>query len=38
MTPKEELIEAIERSPDDLVRALLGLVRVLQRQYELSNH
>ncbi|NJL57836.1 hypothetical protein HC928_23920 [bacterium] len=38
MTPKEELIEAIERSPDDVIRALLELVKVLQRQYELSNH
>lgn len=32
MTPKEELIQAIERSPDDLVWALLGLLRVLKRQ------
>lgn len=32
MTPKEELIQAIERSPDDLVRALLALLKVLQRQ------
>lgn len=32
MTPKEELIQAIEQSPDDLVRALLELLMVLQRQ------
>lgn len=32
MNPKEELIQAIERSPEDLVRALLDLLRVLQRQ------
>ncbi|BAU40284.1 hypothetical protein [Leptolyngbya sp. O-77] len=32
MTPKEELIEAIEQSPDELVRALLELLRVMQRQ------
>lgn len=32
MTPKEELIQAIEHSPDDLVRALLALLRVMQRQ------
>ncbi len=32
MTPKEKLIQAIEQSPDELVRALLELVRVLQRQ------
>lgn len=32
MAPKEELIQAIERSPDDLVRALLELLKVLQRQ------
>jgi hypothetical protein len=30
MTPKEELIQAIERSPDELVRALLELLRVMQ--------
>ncbi|NCJ08280.1 hypothetical protein GS597_17560 [Synechococcales cyanobacterium C] len=32
MTPKEKLIQAIEQSPDELVRALLELVRVMQRQ------
>jgi hypothetical protein len=32
MTPKEELIQAIERSPDDLVWALLELLRALQQQ------
>ncbi|WP_414530492.1 hypothetical protein [Nodularia chucula] len=30
MTPKEELIQAIERSPDELVCALLQLLNVLQ--------
>ncbi|NDJ20027.1 hypothetical protein GS601_22575 [Myxacorys almedinensis A] len=32
MTPKEELIQAIERSPDEVVQALLELLTVLQRQ------
>ncbi|NDJ16893.1 hypothetical protein [Myxacorys almedinensis] len=32
MTPKEELIQAIERSPDDVVQVLLELLKVLQRQ------
>ncbi len=32
MNPKEELIQAIERSPDEVVRALLELLRVWQRQ------
>lgn len=32
MTPKEELIQAIERLPDDLVGVLLELLKVLQRQ------
>jgi len=32
MTPKEELIQAINRLPDDLVWALLELLKVLQRQ------
>lgn len=32
MTPKEELIQAIERSPEELVWALLELLRVMQRQ------
>lgn len=32
MTPKEELIQAIKQSPDELVRALLELLKVLQRQ------
>ena len=30
MTPKQELIQAIEQSPDELVQALLGLLKVLQ--------
>ncbi|MEL6398391.1 MAG: hypothetical protein AAFR26_04800 [Cyanobacteria bacterium J06626_4] len=32
MTPKQELIQAIEQSPNELVQALLGLLKVLQRQ------
>ncbi|MUL35143.1 hypothetical protein [Gloeocapsopsis dulcis] len=32
MNPKEELIQAIERSPDDLVCALLQLLKVLQQR------
>jgi hypothetical protein len=32
MTPKEELIQVIERSPDELVQALLELLKLLQRQ------
>lgn len=32
MTPKEELIQAIEQLPDELVRALLELLKVLKRQ------
>jgi hypothetical protein len=32
MTAREELIQAIERSPDDLVQALLEVVKVLQQQ------
>ncbi|NJO72562.1 MAG: hypothetical protein HC833_01565 [Leptolyngbyaceae cyanobacterium RM1_406_9] len=32
ITPKEGLIQAIERSPDELVRALLELLKVLQWQ------
>jgi hypothetical protein len=31
MTPKEELIQVIEQSPDELVQALLELFRVIQR-------
>jgi hypothetical protein len=41
MTPKEELIQTIERSPDDLVRAILELLKVWQRQQSqqmLSSH
>jgi hypothetical protein len=30
MTAKEELIQAIERSPDPVIRALLELLRALQ--------
>jgi hypothetical protein len=32
MTPKEELIQAIEQSPDELAQALLELLRVMQKQ------
>ncbi len=32
MTPREELIQAIEQSPDEMVRALLELLKSLQRQ------
>lgn len=32
MTPKEELIQAIEQSPDGLVRVLLELLREMQQQ------
>ncbi|NJR38048.1 MAG: hypothetical protein HC781_03340 [Leptolyngbyaceae cyanobacterium CSU_1_4] len=36
MSPKEELINAIEHSPDEWVRALLELIRGLQQQHELT--
>ncbi|MGG6270031.1 hypothetical protein ACQ4M3_32070 [Leptolyngbya sp. AN03gr2] len=32
MTPKEELIQAVEQSPDNVVQALLELLKVLQSQ------
>lgn len=32
MTPKEELIQAIERSPDEIVRELLAVLKALQHQ------
>jgi hypothetical protein len=32
MTPKEELIQAVQQSPDNLVQALLELLKVLQQQ------
>jgi hypothetical protein len=32
MTPKEELILAVQQSPDNLVQALLELLKVLQQQ------
>ncbi len=32
MTPKEELIQAIERSPDDLILALLELLKVMKQR------
>jgi hypothetical protein len=31
VTPKEELIQAIERSPDEVVRELLDVLHTLQR-------
>ena len=30
MTPKEELIQVIERSPDNLIQAMLKLFQVMQ--------
>ena len=30
MTPKEELIQVIERSPDNLIQAMLKLFKVMQ--------
>ncbi len=32
MTPREELIQAIERSPDELILAMLDLVHLWQQQ------
>jgi hypothetical protein len=32
VTPKEELIQAIERSPDGIVRELLDILKALQKQ------
>jgi hypothetical protein len=32
MTAKEELIQAIERSPDEVVQALLELLQTLQKR------
>ena len=32
MTPREELIGAVEKLPDDLVQAILALIRVWQRR------
>lgn len=37
MTPKEELIQTIERSPDEVVYMLLEIVRILQRQFILTE-
>jgi hypothetical protein len=31
MTPREELIQAIERSPDEIVRSLLETLHALQQ-------
>ncbi|MGD1953209.1 MAG: hypothetical protein ACFB14_26720 [Leptolyngbyaceae cyanobacterium] len=30
MTPKEELMQVIEQSPDELIRAMLDLIKVMQ--------
>jgi hypothetical protein len=38
MTPKEELIQAIERSPDEIVRSLLETLQALQHQQQLKTH
>ncbi|MGG6270038.1 hypothetical protein ACQ4M3_32105 [Leptolyngbya sp. AN03gr2] len=38
MTPKEELIQAIDKSPDQIVLTLLEILRVLQRQSMLADH
>jgi hypothetical protein len=32
VTPKEELIQAMERSPDEIVRELLDTLKALQNQ------
>jgi hypothetical protein len=37
MTPKEELIQAIEESPDEIVRSLLEILQALQRQPTLET-
>jgi hypothetical protein len=37
VTPKEELIQAIERSPDEIVRSLLEVLQALQRQQILET-
>lgn len=36
MTPKEELIQAIQRTPDEIVRELLELLKALQHQASLE--
>ena len=33
MTAREELIQAIERSPDEVVQKLLEMLKVLQQQH-----
>jgi hypothetical protein len=38
VTPKEELIQAIERSPDEIVRSLLKMLQALQHQQQLKTH
>ena len=38
MTPREELIQAIEQSPDELIRALLELLRVWQQSLVLQQN
>lgn len=37
MTPKEELIQAIQRSPDEIVRQLLAVLKTLERQQSLDE-
>jgi hypothetical protein len=37
MTAREELIQAIERSPDEIVDTLLEILRILQRQSTLMG-
>lgn len=37
MTPKEELIQAIERSPNEVIWALLEILKILQRQLPLTD-
>lgn len=36
MTPKEELIQAIERSPDEIVQQLLEVLHTLKHQHSLE--
>jgi hypothetical protein len=38
MTPKEELIQAIERSPDEVVRELLDVLQALQHIHRPNQH
>jgi predicted glycosyltransferase len=38
VTPREELIQAIERSPDGVVQELLDMLKALQNQSTESTH